>query len=165
MNEQPLTKSEIMAALFAEYGDDAEGGLAAMANVAPQLWHEYTDKANVKSWKQDYRSWVRRSTYELPVKQEPSLFPEQENNTKTVRIRSKLVVNQAGKRKELDVMAITVNDMESVLAAVERDERAARTMLERAAMVRELVAAAQAKTEELGRPVSIAEVVQLRRAS
>lgn len=158
-------KAEVMAELFDAYGDDADGALAAMANVSPHVWSQYVDEAASKQYLTDYKAWVRRQTSRVDrTRSTNRLF--QVDDTERITLRARIAIQVEGKRKEFATLALAgAHGAELLRLAADRDEAPARTTLIRCALYRRLATQVEKRSKSEGRDVSVGEVVEATKAA
>lgn len=155
-----MSKAEILAELFEHYADDAEGALAAMANVAPDVWSHYTDIAAMRMYLADYKSWVRQQTRQVAKVGPKAARLFEVDDAERVTLRTRIALLFDGRRCEFDVLSLAGAEGAAILrAAADRDERPARTTLIRATFYRKLADEVQRRSETERRDVSVAEIV------
>lgn len=150
----------ILVELFESYGDDAPAALAAFANVAPVEWARYVDEAAERQYRADRAKHVRDQRLRVSDKANVlQLFST--DDAKSVELRERLVLYEAGKRREFGVLELAgIEGAEIIAKVVKRDERGARTTLTRTATLKKLAKEMVRRSEAEGRPVSAAEILE-----
>lgn len=144
---------------FEEYGTDADSALAAMANVDPELWSEFVDRAARELYLAHRQSWVRSQVSEVAVpKSQAQLFSAE--TMKNLTVRKTIVTVVDGERCEFETLDLAGEDGAAILEGVAaRDERPAKTTIKRTKDYRQLARLVREATAAQGRPVSVREVL------
>jgi hypothetical protein len=155
-----------LAAVFDAYGDDAEAGLAALANTDPAFWHAYVDEAAERRYRNDYSS--HRRTLKVSM---------QKDATRSAAGQARLFEPGPGAMVELrevlvyDGTEYHLADLEgeegaAILRKVaERDLAPALTTVERSRSYLRLAEHLTTETHRLDRSVKVAEVIVMAVAS
>lgn len=152
-----------LTAVFEAYGDDAQAGLAALANTDPPFWSAYTDSAAERQYRSDHARY-RRSLLTLVDKDaiarvsgQPRLFDVPEGES-LVQLRSVLVLDGV----QYDIGGLAGATGASVLRGVaQRDLAPATTVVNRCRIMLRLADHIEAETSRLSRDVTVAEVLSL----
>lgn len=153
--------------IFEQYGlDEARAALDAWLNVDPEGFHKWSDLAEERQYRIEYRRWLGKQTVvadvtEIKGPRQPRLF-EPPAASKGVELRQ-TVIHEGTERHLLGLAGL---EAARVLREVStRDLTPALTAVNRAKLGLALADHIESETERLGRPVSVAEVVGMRRAS
>lgn len=155
-----ITPSPLVA-VFDAYGEDAEAGLAALANTDPPFWHAYTEAAVVRQYRSDYAK--HRRTLTLSVAKEnlatdagqARLFEVDESE---VRVKIREVLTLDG--REYPLLSLAGEDGAAVLRKVaQRDLGPARTTVARCRQMERLGDHLSVESSRLHREVTVAEVL------
>lgn len=147
--------------LFSRFeGDwDAREALTAGAALDPDCAHAYMDAAIYRQLTSDYRTWlrsqVRRIRKDAGTPKVERLF-DLADNPELRSMRSVIMVG--GKEYPLDSLSGEAGAA-VLMAAADRDERQAKTMLSRSALARRIARAVELASQKAGRPVTVAEVI------
>lgn len=153
--------------IFEAYGADARAGLDAWLNVDPDDLHRWSDQAEERQYRAEYRRWLGRQTVVADAAeiaegpQQPRLF-EPPKATRTVELRSTVI--HEGESKPLGDLA-GLEAVRVLRDVCRRDLTPALTAVNRAKFGLALADHIEAETERLGRAVTVAEVIEMRRAS
>lgn len=152
--------SGVPVEIFEQYGDDAAGALAAMANTHPAVWSTFVDTAAEALYSARYRQWVRSHVVTTPVTNgQEQLFDAATMKSLTIRERVVLVID--GERCEFLTAELAGEAGAEILDRVaKRDARPARTTIKRSRDMHKLAQAVRAASAAEGRPVTVAEVLE-----
>lgn len=145
---------------FEEYGTDADAALAAMANVDPDLWSEFVDRAARELYLSQRTAWVRAQVTQVAITDDQiQLFSAAQMKSLTVRKTVVTVID--GRRCEFETLDLAGEEGAAILEGVaDRDERPAKTTVRRAKDYRKLAKIVREKSASEQRPVSVREVLE-----
>lgn len=145
---------------FEEYGTDADSALAAMANVDPDLWSEFVDRAARELYLSQRQSWVRAQVTQVAIAESQSqLFSAA--TMKSLTVRKTVVTVIDGERREFETLDLAGEEGAAILEGVaDRDERPAKTTIRRTKDYRQLARVVREMSAAQGRPVSVREVLE-----
>lgn len=153
-----------LSTIFEAYGEDSAAALAAFANLDPQAWSEYNDRAAERQYRAEYRTWVRSQKAQLLTEsQQVKLFGD--SDVDRIVVRERLVTKRDGERQEHVTFSLAGAEGAAILREVaKRDSKGAKTTLARMAALRKLADEVERRSKAEGRPVSVAEVLGLEAA-
>ena len=153
-----------LSTIFEAYGEDPAAALEAFANLDPQAWSDYNDRAAERQYRAEYRAWVRSQKAQLLTEsQQVKLFGD--SDVDRIVVRERLVTKRDGERQEHDTFALAGAEGAAILREViERDSKGAKTTLARTTALRKLADELERRSKAEGRPVSVAEVLGLEAA-
>lgn len=150
-------KRQLFSAFIGDW--DAEEALRAGHALDPNCAHAWTDSALTRQLTADYRTWVRSQTTRIDRtagETKPSRLFDVPEVAELRSMRSVVVMDG----KEYDLNALSGEEGAAVLlAAADRDERQAKTMLSRSSLARKIARAVTLASQKAGRPVTVAEVI------
>jgi hypothetical protein len=149
------------AEVFAANGDDVAAALRNWQQIDGPGFDSFAAKAVERQYLADYRRWAGRRTVAV-VTERPSpearLFTPPPAHTKATEVRSKLVHDG----HEVNLLDLAGAEGAAVIRRiVVRDAGPAATTLERCDEMRTIADLIEAQSVELGRPVSVREVLGL----
>lgn len=150
------------AELFAAYGDDLDGLLAAWPNLDPTGYAAWAEHAEHRQIKAEYARWRSRQTAAIRKTQRaelaPPLFDAPPAKVPTVKVRA-IIAHEGGDRRLMDLAG--VDGAKVLREAALRDLGPAETTATRCRRMLDLAEQIQAESIKQGRPVSVAEVIGL----
>lgn len=142
---------------------DADEALRAGHALDPTCAHAYTDQAITRQLTTDYKTWLRtqvKRVHKDSGNRVERLFDVDEK-VELRTIRSTFLI--AGVEYPLETLSGDLG-AEVLREVAQRDERAAKTMLSRCSTARRLADELERLSKKLGRPVTVAELLEERAA-
>lgn len=150
------------AEIFAAYGPDVDDALRNWEQIDRRGFDAFAAAAVGRQYLADYRRWASRQTIDMPTDAPaPStgtLFPAPAPHSPVVEVRSKLVFDG----DEVALMDLAGVEGAAVIRQIAtRDRIPAATTLKRCDQYAKYADLIEAKSAELGRPVSVREALGL----
>lgn len=149
------------AEVFSAYGDDVEAALRNWQQIDGPGFDSFCAKAIERQYLADYRRWAGRQTVAVVTERpssDPRLFTPPPARPKATEVRSKLVHDG----QEVSLLDLAGVEGAAVIRSIAiRDAGPAATTLERCGEMRVIADLIEARSVELGRPVTVREALGL----